>query len=212
MNTILEELDEPEADVSELVIPFTAITFCPDCGHVDDVLETLRNSPCKTCGLVCDTRCNLFGAEQVDLLQTIFECFRSTTSKLCVLLFCALMERHLSNLLFGRCRRIGIDWQIIDFLLDRYWKFDQRVRLFRQLIDLPAEKVFTDTETKSIFDSYGVLRQKRNMLAHSLPGSSYCIERSEIRQAVQLAAESFSAFALLHHQYCSLDSPGLPVN
>ncbi len=213
MNSILDDLaGDVESDARCFAEPFGDTTFCPDCGHVDDLPEDLRNSPCKTCGRNCNTRMILFGDEQVELLQNIFECYRGKTAQLCVLLFCALTEQHLRNLIISRCRRFGVDRQVTNLLLRGHWRFDQRKRLFKQMIaQPPASDVFTVPEVKPVFDGYDSLQTKRDILAHALPGSTWKIPPEDIRLAVQLAAESFPAFALLHHRYCSVDSPSLPA-
>ena len=146
------------------------------------------------------------------MLQNIFECYRGKTPKLCVLLFCALTEQHLRNLIISRCRRFDVDRQVTNLLLRGHWQFEKRKSLFKQLITLSsASDVFTLPEVKPVFDGFDSLQRKRDILAHSLPGSTWKIPPEDIRLAVELAAESFTAFALLHHRYCSVDSPGLPA-
>src|ERR1700731_1298569 len=113
---ILDEL-QPADDAGMLVLDCMAFTLCPECGHVDHYEETLMNHPCQTCGTNIHVRRILFSSEE-RIVEMIFDCYRSANSKeLCVLLFCTLIEHQLRNLVVARCRRLQVDWMIIDLLL-----------------------------------------------------------------------------------------------
>jgi hypothetical protein len=208
--TILDELDElePDSDMTGFTSSFGDVTLCPECGHVDDEMETLRNCPCQACGRNCATRRILFSGEEEEILAMIFECYRSKHSRsACVLLFCSLMELHLRMLILRRWRWLEIKWPSLKSTLREKWKFKQRVELFESLTgvslyDLPI--------TKTLFARHSALVGKRDKLAHGLTGAAWLMTNQEIRSAVELAAESFSVFAQLHHKYCSIDSPPLP--
>lgn len=208
--TILEELDElpPDTDLTGFAAAFADATLCPECGHVDNEPETQRNCPCQTCGRNCDTRQILFGGEEEEILAMIFECYRSKHSRpACVLLFCALMELHLRMLVLRRWRWLGIEWPSLASALKEKWKFKQRAELFESLTDV---SLFTHPKAEKLFSRHSRLVGKRDRLAHGLTGAAWLVTNQEIKSAVELAVESFSVFAGLHHQFCSVDSPPLP--
>jgi hypothetical protein len=208
--TILGELDElePDSDMTGFTASFADITLCPECGHVDDEAETQRHLPCKTCGQKCDTRQILFSGEEEEILAMIFECYRSKHSRsACVLLFCSLMELHIRVLILRRWRWLEIQWPSLKSTLKEKWKFKQRVELFESLTGVSLYKL---SISKTLFDRHSALVGKRDKLAHGLTGAAWLMTNQEIRSAVELAAESFSVFAKLHHKYCSIDSPPLP--
>jgi len=213
MATILDQLNalDPGDDTGHLAWGCTYRTFCPGCGHVDESSEDLRNHPCQTCKVNCETRQNLFGSDEQDLLRIIFDSYRGKNPQLCVLLFCSLMEQHFRKLLIQRCIRLDIQDKVIDALIDGFLRFDKRVSLFNDLTDLPPDAIFAEKEVKDLFSGYRQLRKKRNKLAHGADGATYLVDKDDIRLAVTLATDSFSAFAFLHHKYCSMDSPPLPT-
>jgi hypothetical protein len=208
--TILDELDElePDSDMTGFTASFGDVTLCPECGHVDDEMETLRNCPCQACGRNCATRQILFSGEEEEILAMIFECYRSKHSRsACVLLFCSLMELHLRMLILRRWRWLEIKWPSLKSTLREKWKFKQRVELFESLSGVSLYEI---SITKTLFARHSALVGKRDKLAHGLTGVAWLMTNQEIRSAVELAAESFSVFAKLHHKYCSIDSPPLP--
>jgi len=210
MTTIVDELDALEAgdDVGGYAVSFAHATLCSECGHVNDEPETPKNAPCQTCGRNCDTRQILFGGEEGEILAMIFECYRSKHSRpACVLLFCSLMELHLRMLVLRRWRWLEIEWPDLGTTLKEKWKFKQRVQLFESLTGVSLYELRL---TKKLFSQHGILTDKRHRLAHGLTGAAWLMTDKEVRLAVELAAESFSMFAQLHHKYCSIDSPSLP--
>jgi hypothetical protein len=135
MSTAVEILDEREADgtVHSLAIACMSRTMYPECGHVDSKMETKANHPCQKCGQIVECRRILFSSEH-RLLEMIFECYQSDRSnELCVLLFCALLEQHLLNLLKSRCLRVNIQWPVMKLLLEGYEKVHERLNLFERL-------------------------------------------------------------------------------
>ncbi len=212
MSTASQILDETDGeDVGMLVIGCMAFTICPECGHVDEEEETLMNCPCQKCGLNVETRQILFSSEQ-RIVEMIFDCYRSSNSKeLCVLLFCTLIEHQLRDLIVARCRRVGVGWLIIDLLLEKYWRVDERLKLFERLTGTSMKKAVDGSAGKNLFDAYSNLRKKRDGLAHGLPAASYAVSAQDIQIAVDEAANSFSTFARLHHTFCAIDSPPLPA-
>jgi len=209
MPTIVDELDALGAgDVGGYAVSFADATLCPECGHVDDESEDLRNAPCQTCGRNCDARQILFGGEEEEILAMIFECYRSKHSRpACVLLFCSLMELHLRMLVLRRWRWLEIEWPDLGTTLKEKWKFKQRAELFESLTGV---SLFKHPRAEKLFSRHSALVGKRDKLAHGLTGAAWLMTDQEIRSAVELAAESFSVFAQLHHKYCSIDSPPLP--
>ena len=208
--TILEELDglESAADIGGFADSFAAVSMCPACGHVDDKMEKQKNCPCQTCGQNCDARRILFGGEEEEILAMIFECYRSKYSRpACVLLFCSLMELHLRMLILGRWRWLEIESPDLGTTLKEKRKFKERVQLFESLTGVSLYELRL---TKKLFSQHGILTDKRHRLAHGLTGAAWLMTDKEVRLAVELAAESFSMFAQLHHKYCSIDSPSLP--
>src|ERR1043166_733835 len=206
---ILDEMD-PRERIDSLAAAYMAFTVCPECGHVDDGVKILINHPCQPCGTKIETRQILFDGEQ-RFLEMIFDCYRSANSKeLSVLLFCALIEHQLRQLIISRCLRFGVPWLLIDLLLEKYWRVDERLKLFERLTGTSVKAALSDTSGKKIFEAYSNLRQKRDGLAHGLPAEPYVIKSQDIRLAVDEAANSFSAFAHLHHAYCAADSPPMP--
>ncbi len=208
--TILDELDElePDSDMTGLSTSFAALTFCPECGHVDDQIETKTQFPCRTCGKKCETRQILFSGEEGAILAMIFECYRSKHSRpACVLLFCSLMELHLRVLILRRWRRLEIPWPSITSALKEKWRFKQRTELFESLTGVSLYRLPVST---TLFHRHRALAGKRDKLAHGLTGAAWMITNQEIRSAVELAAESFSVFAQMYHKYCSIDSPPVP--
>ena len=135
MSTASEILDEREVGTSVrmLVTACMAFTMCPQCGHVDNKMEVRRNHPCQKCGIPVDCRRILFST-QTRLLEMIFEGYQSAKSnEMCVLLFCALIEQHLLELLKSRCIRLKIEWPVMELLLDGYEKVHERLKLFERL-------------------------------------------------------------------------------
>jgi hypothetical protein len=212
MSTASEELDEREvgSSVEMLVDDYMLFTICPECGHVDKEMEIRKNHPCQKCGIPVDCRRRLF-TTQVRLLQMIFECYQSEKSnEMCVLLFCALLEQHLLNLLQSRCIRLKIEWPVMELLLDGYETVRYRLKLFERLTGVKLTDALNKQPFASVFTTYYSLNKKRNRIAHGLPGATYEITKDDIKAAVNAAADSFSCFAFLHHNYCAIDSPPLP--
>ena len=210
--TAIELLDDPEYEgaVEMLVDAYLCHTMCPECGHVDDEMETLMNHPCQTCGTNVECRQVLFHTQE-PLLKMIFECYKSDHSnELCVLLFCALTEQHIRNLIKSRCVRLNLDWAVIDLLLDGYEKVHERMRLFERLTGVKMKDAVGSLPVASVFETYATHAGKRNGIAHGHPGATFAITKENIRSAVTAAANSFSCFAYLHHRYCAVDSPPMP--
>jgi len=212
MSTAVEILDEREAvgTVHSLATACMARTMCPKCGHIDAKMETRVNHPCQKCGITVECRRILFCSEQ-RLLEMIFECYQSDHSnELCVLLFCALLEQHLLNLLKSRCLRLNIQWPVMELLLEGYEKVHERLKLFERLTGIKLRDALAGLPVASVFTTYDSLTKKRNGIAHGLPGATYAITKDDIKAAVNAAADSFSCFAYLHHNFCAIDSPQLP--
>ena len=213
MSTVVEVLDEREANgaVDMLTTACMARTMCPECGHVDTKMVTRTNYPCQKCGINVECRRILFGSEE-RLLEMIFESYQSEKSKeMCVLLFCALLEQHLLNLLKSRCIRLKIEWTVMELLLEGYDKVHERLKLFERLTGVKVRDALVGLPVESVFKTYDVLSKKRNGIAHGLPGATYAITSDDIKAAVNGAADSFSCFAYLHHNFCAADSPPLPA-
>lgn len=212
MSTVVELLDEREAEgtVQLLAIACMAYTMCPECGHVDEEEETLKNHPCQKCGVTVECRRILFSSEE-RLLEMIYECYRSDHSnELCVLLFCALLEQHLLNLLKSRCLRLNIQWPVMKLLLEGYEKVHERLKLFERLTGTKVRDAVSGLPVASVFATYDSLAKKRNGIAHGHPGATYAITKDDVKAAVNAAADSFSCFAYLHHNFCAVDSPPMP--
>lgn len=212
MSTAVEILDEREADgtVHSLAIACMSRTMCPECGHVDSKMETRVNHPCQKCGIIIARRRILFSTEE-RLLEMIFECYQSDHSnELCVLLFCALLEQHLKNLLKNRCIRLNIQWPVMQLLLEGYEKVHERLKLFERLTGVKVREALAGQPVASVFTTYDSLTKKRNGIAHGHPGATYAITKGDIKAAVNAAADSFSCFAYLHNNFCAVDSPPLP--
>jgi predicted RNA-binding Zn-ribbon protein involved in translation (DUF1610 family) len=212
MSTAVEILDKMEEgeNIDILVMDCMAFTICSECGHVDEEEETLMNHPCQKCGVIVHCRRILFSTEE-RLLEMIFECYQSDHSnELCVLLFCALLEQHLLNLLKSRCLRVNIQWPVMKLLLEDYEKVHERLSLFERLAGITIKKALAGQPVASVFTTYALLAKKRNGIAHGLPAATYAITKDDIKAAVNAAADSFSCFAFLHHNYCAIDSPPLP--
>jgi hypothetical protein len=212
MSTASEILDElSPGDSSEmLVIDCIAFTICPECGHVDAEEETLMNHPCQTCGKNIHIRQILFSSEE-RIVEMIFDCYRSAKAKeLCVLLFCTLIEHQLRNLIVSRCVRVDVNWVVIDLLLEKYWRVDERLKLFDRITGTSIKSVVAALPGKNVFDAYSTLRKKRDGLAHGLPAAAYAVTSADVRTAVDEAANPFSTFAHLHHAFCAVDAPPLP--
>lgn len=212
MTTASEILDETESRtrVSALVTGCMKFTMCPECGHVDQKMETRRNHPCQKCGNPTDCRRLLFSS-QSRLLEMIFESYQSAKSnEMCILLFCALIEQHLLNLLKSRCIRLNIEWPVTELLLEGYDKVHERLKLFERLTGIQLREALIKLPVASVFTTYDSLHKKRNGIAHGHPGATYAITKDDIKAAVNAAADSFSCFAYLHHNFCAEDSPPLP--
>ena len=206
-------LDESEGGeiLRSLVIACTSRTMCPECGHVDPKMETKANHPCQKCGVTVERRRILFSSEH-RLLEMIFECYQSDHSnELSVLLFCALLEQHLLFLLKSRCIRLKIEWTVMELLLEKYDKVHERLKLFERLTGVKVRDALVGLPVESVFKTYDLLSKKRNGIAHGLPGATYGITKEDIKAAVNGAADSFSCFAYLHHNFCAVDSPPLPA-
>ena len=217
MSTILETLDarEPNEDPHNLASITVGHTRCLECGHVHNDMETRRKVPCPICGMICDCRAAFFDGDERSLLEMIFESYLSKSSRqVCVLLFCTLMELHLRAFLINRCRCLGIDWPIIDLLLDRSPRFEDRLKLFEKICGCSVEEALAGTEVANVFFERRNLHRKRNGLVHGPRNitdySARAVSEQDIRLAVELATNSFSAFAFLHNKYCSVDAPLLP--
>ena len=213
MSTAVEILDQMEDgdSIDMLVMDCMAFTICSECGHVDEEEETLMDHPCKKCGVLVHCRTILFSTEE-RLLEMIFECYRSDHSnELCVLLFSALLEKHLLNLLKSRCLRLKIEWTVMELLLEGYDKVHERLKLFERLTGVKMREALVGQPVASVFTTYDSLSKKRNGIAHGLPGATYAITKDDIKAAVNGAADSFSCFAYLHHNFCAVDSPPLPA-
>ncbi len=212
MSTACEILDslEPEDSFDTLVMDCMAFTICPECGHVDEEEETLIDHPCQTCARNVEVRQILFDDEE-RLVEMIFECYRSEKSKeACIILYCSLIENHVRNLLKGRCSRLNIQWLVTNLLLEKCERVDERLKLFERLTGIGVKEALAGHSGAEIFDAYSVLRYKRNRLAHGNPAAPHEITQSDIKAAVNGAADSFSCFAFLHHKFCSIDGPPLP--
>jgi predicted RNA-binding Zn-ribbon protein involved in translation (DUF1610 family) len=206
---ILDNMEENES-IDMLVVACMAFTICSECGHVDEKEETLMDHPCQKCGKIVHCRRILFSTEE-RLLEMIFECYQSEKSnEICVLLFCALIEQHLLNLLKSRCLRLNIEWPVMELLLERYEKVRERLKLFERLTGVKMKEALAGQSAASVFTIYESLTKKRNGIAHGLPGATYAITKDDIKAAVNAAADSFSCFGFLHHNYCAIDSPPLP--
>lgn len=211
--TAVQLLDDRENGeiLRSLVTACTSRTMCPECGHVDSKMETKANHPCQKCGVTVERRRILFSSEH-RLLEMIFECYQSDHSnELCVLLFCALLEQHLLNLLKSRCIRLKIEWTVMKLLLEKYDKVHERIKLFERLTGVKVRDALVGLPVESVFKTYEVLSKKRNGIAHGLPSATYAIAPNDIKVAVNGAADSFSCFAYLHHNFCAIDSPPLPA-
>lgn len=212
MSTASEILDEmePGESLGMLVTGCMAFTICHECGHVDEEEETLMDHPCQKCGVNVHARRVLFYSEE-RILEMIFDCYRTPSSKeLCVLLFCTLVEHQLRNLIVARCVRVAVNWVVIDLLLEKYWRVDERLKLFDRLTGASIKKAVAALPGKDIFEAYSSLRRKRDGLAHGLPAATYAVTSADVRTAVDEAANSFSTFAHLHHVFCAIDAPPLP--
>ncbi len=206
---ILDEM-EPHDNLGMLVMGCMAFTLCPECGHVDDEEETLMNHPCQKCGVNVEVRQILFHSEE-RIVEMIFDCYRSSNSmELCVLLFCTLIEHQLRNLIVSRCYRLALHWVVIDLLLEKYWRVDDRLKLFERLTGTSIKTALAELPGKNVFDAYSKLRKKRDGLAHGLPAATFAVTPEDIRSAVDEAANSFATFAHLHHVFCAIDAPTLP--
>jgi len=213
--TAVQFLDARENEkhaVRSLVTVCTLHTMCSECGHVDSKMETKANHPCQKCGIMVERRMLLFSTEH-RLLEMIFECYQSDHSnELCVLLFCALLEQHLLNFLKSRCIRLKIERPVMELLLEKYEKVHERLKLFERLTGIKIKEALADLPVASVLTTYNSLSQKRNGIAHGLPGATYAITKDDIEAAVNGAADSFSCFAYLHHNFCAVDSPPLPAS
>jgi hypothetical protein len=206
---ILDDRENGEV-VHSLVTACTSRTMCPECGHIDSKMETKANHPCQKCGITIARRRILFSNEH-RLLEMIFECYQSDHSnELCVLLFCALLEQHLLNLLKSRCLHLEIEWTVMQLLLDGYEKVHERFKLFERLTGIKIKEALAGLPVASVFTTYDSLSKKRNKIAHGVPGATYSITQDDIKAAVNGAADSFSCFAYLYHNFCAVDSPPLP--
>src|SRR4030095_4943399 len=132
------------------------------------------------------------------------------SKELCVLLFCALIEHQLRNLIAARCSRLNVDLLLIELLLEKYWRVDDRLKLFERLTGVKIKTAVAELPGKHVFNAYDDLRKKRDGLAHGLPAAALVVDTEEIRRAVDEAANSFRTFAHLHHTYCAVDSLGMP--
>ncbi len=218
MSTILEILDErdPHDTPHNLASITTAATLCPECGHVHNDGETKRRVPCRICGTICDMRRSFFGLDEQRLLEMIFESYATESSRsVCVILFCTMMELHLHAFLVNRCRRVGLDWPIIDLLLESNSRFGDRLKLFKRICGCKPEEALAGTEVTDVFSGWRSLQDKRNKVIHGprnvARDTTYTVTEQDIRLAVKLATNSFSAFAFLHNKFCSVDAPLLPV-
>jgi len=217
MSTILEILDarEPDENFHNLASIIVAHTFCRECGHVHNDVETRRSIPCPICGTICDYRELFFGVDEHGLFEMILESYLSKSSqRICVLLFCMMMEIHLHTFLINRCRRLDIDWPIIDSLLDGSFRLEDRLKLFRKLCGCAPQEALAGTEVGNVFLEWPNLNKKRNRIVHGARNVArdftYTVKEEDIRMAVSLATNSFSAFAFLQNKYCSLGAPPLP--
>jgi len=218
MSTILEILDErdPHDTPHNLASITTAATLCPECGHVHNDGETRRKIPCRICGTICDIRQTFFGLDELSLLEMIFESYSTESSRsVCVILFCTMMELHLHAFLVNRCLRVGLDWTIIDLLLESNSRLGDRLKLFEKICGCRPEESLAGTEIVDVFSEWGSLQKKRNKVIHGprnvARDSIYTITQQDVRLAVKLATNSFLAFTFLHNKYCSIDAPPLPT-
>ena len=95
-------------------------------------------------------------------------------------------------------------------LLEGYEKVHERLKLFERLTGIKIKKALDGQPAASVLTIYESLAVKRNGIAHGLPGATYAISKDDIKAAVNAAADSFSCFAYLHHNFCAVDSPPLP--
>jgi hypothetical protein len=218
MSTILEILDErdPHDTPHNLALITAAATLSPECGHVHNDGETKRKIPCRICGTICDMRQSFFGLDERGLLEMIFESYSTENSRsVCVILFCTMMELHLHTFLVNRCRRAGLDWPIIDLLLESNSRLGDRLKLFEKICGCKPEDALAGTEVIDVFSAWRSLQKKRNKVIHGPRNVAReiinTVTQEDIRLAVKLATNSFSAFAFLHNRYCSVEAPPLPV-
>ena len=97
-------------------------------------------------------------------------------------------------------------------LLEGYDKVHERLKLFERLTGVKIREALAGQPVASVFTTYDSLSKKRNGIAHGLPGATYAITKDDIKVAVNGAADSFSCFAYLHHNFCAIDSPSLPAS
>jgi len=121
------------------------------------------------------------------------------------------MELHLHTFLVNRCRHLGVDWQIIDALLEANSRAEDRLKLFRRLCGCSPDEALAGTSVRSVFTGWRGLQKKRNKVIHGprgiTPDFTLVVNEQDIRLSVELATNSFSAFASLHNMYCSVDAP-----
>jgi len=214
MSSILEILDarDPGENLHHLASITALHTLYPECGHVHNDPRLERKVPCAICGTICDCGVSFFSGDELALLETLFESYLSKSSqRVCVLLFCTMMELHLHTFLVNRCRHLGVDWQIIDALLEANSRAEDRLKLFRRLCGCSPDEALAGTSVRSVFTGWRGLQKKRNKVIHGprgiTPDFTLVVNEQDIRLSVELATNSFSAFASLHNMYCSVDAP-----
>jgi hypothetical protein len=214
MATIIECLDElkPGDDYSLLVSGTVACwSFHPECGHVFNSFRTKDRAHCDSCGRACGIPEMLFEQDEGRFLEMIFENYLSRSSKpLCITLFCTLMEQHFRNFFVSRCRRLNVDWLIIESLIAGVRRKDDQFRLFKKLTGCSHTKAISQKGTPNFFQGYRSLHEKRrNDLVHGKTHSVWMTDDNDVKQAVELAVNSFSVFAYLHGECCSISAPSM---
>ncbi len=209
MNTILEILDErdPYENLHLLALGTIGHLRCGDCGHIHNDWDDRMHMPCPTCGVMCECREVFFANGEHCLLEAIFECYLSKGSRqVCIALFCAMLEQHLEKFLVSRCRRLDIDWKKISDLLKKNWLVGSRLQLFEKLCGCSPQDALAGTNVSHCFSEYRKLSATRNRIVHGKPNIGYMVNDEEVRTAVKLATDSFSAFTFLHNTYCSVNA------
>jgi hypothetical protein len=104
-----------------------------------------------------------------------------------------------------------MEWLVTELLLEKYWRLDDRLKLFERLTGIKIKAAVAGLPGKNLFEAYSELRKKRDGLAHGLPAAAYAVDAKDICTAVDEAAHSFRTFAHLHHMYYAVDSPAMPT-
>ena len=82
--------------------------------------------------------------------------------------------------------------------------------LFRNLTGCSHTKAILQTGMPDFFQGYRFFHEKkRNDLVHGKTHSVWRTNDNDVKQAVELAVNSFSVFAYLHGEYCSISAPSM---